>query len=260
MSELPEFLSDEPSSVSAESEPKAAPETAAPASTDAAATDAQPPAAAPETPAEPAPADPAAHHVPLATFLDTRDRAAMAEARAKELEAKIAEQEAKSRQPIPDRNQDPEAFEDFRAQQYEERLLNTALNMSERFAAIAHGKDTVEKAKTWALERFQSDPLYHQKVMASADAYELVVQDYKQTQALTALNDPGALDAFLAWRATQAAAPQAGQPQAPQPAPATRAPAPVAPRASLAGAPSAGRAGAPEARDGAATFDAMFGG
>lgn len=257
MTDAPDFLSDEPSSAPAEIEPKAAPEAAAPASTDAPAPAAAP---APGAPAEPAPADPAAHPVPLATFLDTRDRAAKAEARAKELEAKIAEQEAKSRQPIPDRNQDPEAFEDFRAQQYEERLLNMTLNNSERFATISHGKETVDQAKAWALERFQADPLYHQKVMSSSDAYELVVQDFKQSQAMTALNDPGALDAFLAWRATQAAAPQAGQPlQAPQPAPAIRAPAPVAPRASLAGAPSAGRSSAPEARDGASTFGAMFG-
>lgn len=257
MTDAPDFLSDEPSSEPAEIEPKAAPEAAAPASTEA---PAPAPAPAPGAPAEPAPADPAAHPVPLATFLDTRDRAAKAEARAKELEAKIAEQEAKSRQPIPDRNQDPEAFEDFRAQQYEERLLNMTLNNSERFATISHGKETVDQAKAWALERFQADPLYHQKVMSSSDAYELVVQDFKQSQAMTALNDPGALDAFLAWHATQAAAPQAGQPlQSPQPAPAIRAPAPVAPRASLAGAPSAGRSSAPEARDGASTFGAMFG-
>lgn len=245
----PDFLSDEPSSAPVTEAP-AAPETAKPEAP------AKEPAAPAQDPAaSPAEAEPAAHHVPLATFLDIRDRAAAAEKRAEQAETWRKEQEAKARQqPLPDRNQDPEAYEDFRAQQLESRLQNITLNNSERFATLAHGKESVEAAKAWALQRFQADPAYQQQVLSSSDPYEFVVSEWKRDQTISRLGD-GDLDAFLAWKATQAGDPSA---QPTNPAPAIRA-SPAAPRPSLASAPAAGRTSAPEGKNGEATFDSMFG-
>jgi hypothetical protein len=129
----------------------------------------------------------------------------------------------------PDRYEDPEGYEAHREQQFEQRLLNQTLNTSERFARKEYGAETVDKARDWALGRFQSDPLYYQRVMSDADPYEAVVQDWKREQVLSSMKD-GDLDAFLAWKSGQA--PPQAQPQSPSLAP--------TPPRSLASVPNAG--------------------
>jgi hypothetical protein len=134
---------------------------------------------------------------------------------------------------VPDRYEDPEGYENWREQQIEERLLNQKLDTSERFARKEYGADTVEKARDWALQKFQADPLYQRRIMSDADPYEAVVQDWKREQVLSSMKD-GDLDAFLAWKAGQAS------PQAHQAPAASAAPPITPPTRSLASAPSAG--------------------
>jgi hypothetical protein len=140
-------------------------------------------------------------------------------------------------QPAPDFDADPVAAMSYQTQVFEQRLLNERLNSSERWARREHGAESVDKAKEWALERMQSDPLYFQQVMSSPDPYEAVIQEWKRHQVFSTMKD-GDLDAFLAWK-SGAAAPQAA---ALAPATPVAVPAPSTPPRSLASAPAAGAA------------------
>jgi hypothetical protein len=154
--------------------------------------------------------------------------------------------------PIPDQYEDPEGYQAHREQQINERLLHHTLNTSERFARKEHGGELVDKARDWALQKFQSDPLYYQRVLADPDPYELVVQEFKRDQVFQKLQGSD-LDAFLAWKAGQAA-PQAAQPAAPAAPPQQ----PTPPR-SMASAPSAGSAKPGEQPVGpGVAFDSVF--
>lgn len=246
----PDFLSDEPSSAPETEAKGPLPDTATP---EAPAKEHAAPADDPAIP--PVEPEPAAHHVPLATFLDARDRAAAAEKRAQEAETWRKEQEAKAnQQPVPDRNADPEGWEDWQAQQLSQALRAQTMTFSRKLAEGGHGKDVVAEALKWGQERCGNDPFFNQRVWASDDPVELVVAEWKRDKTLANIGD-GELDAFLAWKAQQAGDPPA-QPQ--NPAPAIRA-SPAAPRPSLASAPAAGRTSAPEGKDGEATFNGMFG-
>jgi hypothetical protein len=259
MADLPDFLSDEPSS--APEPTAAAPEGQAPeAAAPAAPAGDQPQPSAAAAPAA-SPADPQGHSVPLATFLDLRDRATAAEKDAKELrEWRQQQEEAARRRPppaAPDPDQDPEGYRQYQAAAHDQSLYSMRLEMSRGFAETRHGAETVSQAFDWGVKRCDEDPFFNAKVRASKDPVGLVVDEWKREQQLSTMT-PDDIAAFQAWKAAQTAA---GQPGA-QPAAASAAapPAkPAAPRPSIASGPSAGASGAPEARDGQATFDAMFG-
>ena len=204
------------------------------------------PTTAPAPPVE----TPAPGHVPLSAVLDEREKRQAAERARQELEQRLRALEAQRQQPVPDRDHDPDAWDQWREAQIEQRLLNTNLNISERFARKEHGNELVDQARDAALQRFQTDPHYYHQVMAAADPYEVVVQDFKRAQALSALSEPGKLDAFLQW--------QAGQSAAPAPQVSAAPPQPSPPR-SLASAPSAGGAkpGQQPVGEGVA-FDSIF--
>jgi hypothetical protein len=212
------------------------------------------PAAQPEPPQEPAPAQPPP--VPLATYLETREKLTAAEKEAKELREWRAQQEALARrQPPPSRDEDPEGFEAYRDQQLSGMLHQQKVTFSRRMAEITHGKDAVAEAFEWGASLCDKDPHFNAKVAASDDPLELVVTEWKRDKLLSKAS-PEDFDAFLAWKAAQAANP--GQPQpagaAPQPAPR-----PAAPRPSIAAAPSAGASADPQGMDGEQVFTGMFG-
>jgi hypothetical protein len=186
-----------------------------------------------EPPVVEVPAHAAPGFVPIGAMLDTRDKLKAAEA---ELAQFRAAQQAQAQQvQIPDRYEDPDGYEAFQEATIQQRLVNITLNTSERFATKEHGKETVEAAKQWAVQRFNADPLYQRQVLGDADPYERVVTDYKRDQLFSKVTDPSDFDAFLAWKTAQ------GQLQ--QQAATTAAPqnpgSPIPPR-SLASAPSAG--------------------
>lgn len=74
--------------------------------------------------------------------------------------------------------------------------------LSEAKAEIRHGAELVAKAKEWALERFDADPLYDTKVNSAADPYTQIVEDYKREQILSQVT-PEAFAAFQAWQQQQ---------------------------------------------------------
>lgn len=169
--------------------------------------------------------------VPLGAVLDERDKRKAAEA---ELE-RIRAQQAQA-QPVqkPDQWEDPEGYEAWQEARLSASIQNITLNTSERFARKEHGAETVDTAKSWALQRFTSDPLYRDQVLADPDPYERVVSDWRKDQVFKEVSDPSEFEQFKAWKAAQNQL--ATQPGA-TPTPVTASPIP--PR-SLAGAPSAG--------------------
>ena len=130
------------------------------------------PEPAPPVTVAPEPVQPG--HVPLSAMLEERDKR-------KAVEERLRAYEAQQQQWTPDPYEDPEGHAAWRDQQIDQRILTERLNFSERLARRDYGADVVDKARDWALEQFQRDPLYYQKVMSNPDPYEAVVQDYKQT-------------------------------------------------------------------------------
>lgn len=264
--DLPDFLSDAPTPAPA-SEPAPAP---APEPAPQPEPQPEPAAAAPVrgpdgrfAPVEPAPAaepapQPAAdpvHHVPLATFLDTRDRLSAAEKEAKELREWRQQQEAQARRvPIPNRDEDPEGYEAHQRQTIDDSMFAMRRDFSRNFAVVQHGQQAVDAAFQWGVNLCDRDPHFNAKVRSHPDPVGYVVSEWKRDQLLSRIA-PEDLEAFQQWKASGGQAPA---PAAPAPT-AAPTPAPLAPRPSLAAAPSAGAHAGAIPRDGAATFGAMFG-
>lgn len=223
----PADLDDEPAPASPEPPPPAA-EPPAPA-------DAAPAEPAPEPAPEPAapPPPPETSLAPVAALVDERIRRQKAEEEAAQLRAQLQAQQQPAE--IPDPDLDPAGYAQYQESRIQNVLLNQTLNTSERFARKEHGAETVEAAKQWAQQRFQTDPLYQAQILRDADPYERVVLDYKRDQLFSKISDPSDYDQFLAWKAAQGQVQgqQGGHPPPPNPSP------PIPPR-SLASAPSAG--------------------
>ncbi len=121
---------------------------------------------------------------------------------------------------VPDRYNDPDAYDDWLQAQLVGQTRKLTLQFSERMAAQAYGADLFQKAKEWGVAKCDQDPFFNQRLHASDDPFDVVVKEYQQAQALSALQDPGRLDAFLAWQAGQSAAPAPpNQAAPPQPSP-----------------------------------------
>ncbi len=132
--------------------------------------------------------------VPLATFLDQRD----------ELK-KLKEENEKLKPPaeefvMPDREKDPEAYEAFRNEQFQQVVLNERLNNSEMFAIQQHGEETVNKVKAWALEKFKEDPNFYGKITGNRHPYGAAIEAYNRDQALKEVDSPE----YKAWKASKA--------------------------------------------------------
>lgn len=193
-------------------------------------------------PTPPAPAQPPEPvHAPLTALLDERDKRQRAEAAAATAQAELQKLRAQPPIPPPSRYEDPEGYEAYRDAEVNQRLRQSELRFSQRLATVKYGDETVQQAHQWGYAKCDADPLLNQRVMASDDPYELIVNEWKWDQARTRIDD---LDGFLAWKAQQAD-PASAQP-APSAAPALAVPpappkpAPQAPPRSIASASSAG--------------------
>jgi hypothetical protein len=197
-----------------------------------------------ETPAEPieAPVEPASpleppvvEHkpdpgfVPITVVLDERDKR-------QKLEQQLALLQAQQQPPaIPDQWEDPEGYAAHQDQKVQAALYQQNLRWSERIAASEHGKETVDQAKSWGIQRCDTDPYFNAKVANSDDPIGFVVSEWKREQIASQVT-PDDFAQFQAWKQAQA------QIQAPAPSQQAATPTPsrsVPPR-SLASAPSAG--------------------
>ncbi|OWQ98013.1 hypothetical protein [Sphingopyxis witflariensis] len=209
---------------------------------DDAATIEQPAEPVVETPAEvapepvavepaPEPAKPEPGFVPFAAVLDERDKR-------KELQAEIERmrqaQPAAQPQPIPDMFEDPEGYTSALAQTFEQRIYQTQLQMSDRFAQNQYGEELTTAAKQWAFEKCNQDPHFNAKVRESGDPVGYAVKEYQRDQIASNVTQDD-FTQFMAWKQAQA-----GLTPAPTPSD-NPSPAKPPPR-SLASAPSAGPA------------------
>lgn len=179
----------------------------------------------------PEPAKPEPGFVPFAAVLDERDKR-------KELQAEIERmrqaQPAAQPQPIPDMFEDPEGYTSALAQTFEQRIYQTQLQMSDRFAQNQYGEELTTAAKQWAFEKCNQDPHFNAKVRESGDPVGYAVKEYQRDQIASNVTQDD-FTQFMAWKQAQA-----GLTPAPTP---TDNPSPAKPPPrSLASAPSAGTA------------------
>lgn len=202
--------------------------------------EAPPPAPAPAQPE--APAAPPPGFVPVSVVQELRN-----------------EIRSLKQQPPPQPQYAPQDFEpeELTPEAYvQQQALNTRLDLSEELARDKFGDETVDQARDWALQKYQSNPAFKAEVLSQRNPYRYVVEAFKADQRAAKLNDlaDDDIEQFLAWKAQRAA-------PAPQPAaaPAAPPPQPTPPPRSLASAPNAGGAKPGEQPVGpGVAFDSLF--
>jgi len=150
-----------------------------------------------------APEEPRNGFVPIAAMMDERDQKKEERAKRIAAEERLAELE-RSRQPqsIPDPYDDPEGNTAYLQGQLSEALQKQKMELSHYWAVDKHGKDNVEAARTWALEKAQTDPGFRAKLEAEmpmqAMPFEWVVQQHKRDGLISQLpTDVTSLDELI---------------------------------------------------------------
>lgn len=176
--------------------------------------------------------------VPLQALHETRDEV-------KALRAKLEQLQQPQEQPkSPDIFEDPEGYQAHLSSQFEQKLYQQTLAISQRFAEQQHGKEAVDQALAWGVERCNADPHFNAQVKSSPDPVGFAIEQYRRDQIASQV-DLSEFQKFQAWQAAQAAT---------QPAPVAETPPP--PR-SLASLPSSGGAAHVPTGPGQA-FDTLF--
>lgn len=150
-----------------------------------------------DTSAETAP-EGEARMVPLATYLDMRDKLKTAEKRVKELEPAEEVQ-------APDPKTDPKGYAEYVREVEQFDRLNERLNFSEELSKVKHGEELTAKVREWALVKFETDAEFTNRVMSNANPYEAAIREMKAEERSKALEgvDPTEMEAFQAWKASQ---------------------------------------------------------
>jgi hypothetical protein len=126
------------------------------------------------------------HSVPLATFLDMRDKNKEAKAELDAMRARLADLE-NSKQTIsasPDPLLDPRAYTEHLENTIKDRIFNERLLTSYTIAQRNHSKEDVDAAKDWAIQRSQNDPAFDQAIQTQIDPVEWVLQQHKAVKAI----------------------------------------------------------------------------
>lgn len=200
------------------------------------------------TPPEPA-AKPEPQHVPITAMLDERDKR-------KALEQELAQYRAQQPQAapdVPDMFDDPEGYQAYQERRMDEAVYNSTVQTSHRFALKEHGKEKVDEAVAWGLERCNADPGFNAKVRQSVDPVGFVVAERQRDQIASDVT-PEDYDAFKAWKAAQ----NELQGQSPASPASPQSPGQTAPPRSLASAPSAGGVTTDVQPTEEEVFDGMF--
>jgi hypothetical protein len=184
-------------------------------------------------------APPQGGQIPIQALLDEREKRQGLQRERDELLAWRRSQEAQRQQPAaPDPYDDPVAWSAHQAQLIEQNRLAVTEQISERFAVQAHGPETVEAAKQWAMQRRTSDPLIGQQFVRQADPFGWLVTEYKRDRLLNEIgSDP---DAYVRRRFAELGDGSGISPVAAPVAIIPPTPSTPAPPRSQAGLPSAG--------------------
>jgi hypothetical protein len=126
--------------------------------------------------------------VPLAALREARERAKAAEARPvvqPKAETGSDDQDDDASDPFglgpaPDREKDAAGYAEWLNANTNMTIFNDRLNRSEKDARREHGKEFTDTIRTWAMDRFEKDPAFTQRVMLSDDPYEVAIGIYNQ--------------------------------------------------------------------------------
>jgi hypothetical protein len=164
-------------------------------------------------------------HVPLATFLDARDRAKEAERRLAEMEAKAPKPEAPK---APDPVDDPDGYREFVVNEARAAATQSRFEMSDVIAKQTHGEEAVEAASAWAMERAKADPSFAAQYMREQHPIDWIVRQHKRDAIVSAIPETGIDDwikaeaekrGYVLQSAVPVAAPAVVTPPAMTPAP-----------------------------------------
>lgn len=136
---------------------------------------------------EPSRPDPG--YVPIAALLDEREQK---KALAQELEQFKRQQPAQPAN-IPDPYDDPNGFSAHIDSRISEARQAQKVDTSYHLAVRDYGKDKVEEARAWALEKAQSDPVFMQQVEVAFQTQPLpidwVIQQHKRDGLVSQIGD-----------------------------------------------------------------------
>ena len=119
--------------------------------------------------------------VPLATFLDMRDKLKDAERRAAELEAA----KPQPKQDVPDPFDNPEAYAAYQRQEVQAAVMGQKFETSDLIARQSHGDETVEAATAWAMDKAKANPAFAAEYMKERHPIDWIVRQHKQEADLT---------------------------------------------------------------------------
>lgn len=147
-----------------------------------------------EAPQEPEPEPPVVEartedRIPIGALLDEREKRKTLEAEIERLKQQAPQQQAN----IPDPYDDPAAYNAHMENRIiqERQLLKN--EFSYQFAVRDHGKDTVEEARQWALQKAQTDPVFDQQVAAAfqtqVSPVDWIVQQHKRDGLVSQIGD-----------------------------------------------------------------------
>ena len=145
----------------------------------------------PEGESEPAKESTDQRQVPLAALKEEREKRQALERRMAEFESRMGQTQQPKPQAAakaPDPYEDPEGYNAYVQNTVAQTEWNMRAEMSGRFAEQKYGKDTVEEAVAWAQAEGAKDPTLGQRVASQASPVEFVVEEYKRSQTLQALN------------------------------------------------------------------------
>lgn len=143
-------------------------------------------------------------HVPLAALQGEREKRQAAERELADLRARAAQVQPQAdpvRHKAPDAYEDPEGYDAYLQNQIAAAVWQERAERSGKEAERTHGKETVETAIAWAQAEGLKDPTLGQRVRSQSSPVEYVVEEYKRSQTLQALNGKS-LDDYLLEQAT----------------------------------------------------------
>ncbi len=148
-------------------------------------------AEATEQPQEESPS-PEESQVPITALHGERDRRKVAEARAKELEAQL-----ETKKDPTSVFEDENAFRQEMSADFNQKLTNTVLSLTENFARRTHGDEVVDQAIDWFKDAARETPLLQQRFNEAGNDVETVVSLYKSHKSAEELQDVDAYKAKL---------------------------------------------------------------
>lgn len=136
--------------------------------------------------------------VPLGTFIDLRLELKDAKDKLKKFEGNDTSSK------VPDPKTNPTEYAQYQEENFNMRILNERMNVSERFAIKEHGKEKVTKAFEWAMSKFEQDKVFADRIIQDPDPYGAAIEEFEREE-LNKEMTPENIAKFKEWQKAQAA-------------------------------------------------------